>query len=72
MGLVIGLSVASGPFILRLVLGALLITHGFKQHKAKALRQKFFSQNRGQLLRQLVSHRADIAERMLISLEEIE
>ncbi|VAH96221.1 unnamed protein product [Triticum turgidum subsp. durum] len=72
MGLVIGLSVASGPFILLLVLGALLITRGFKQHKTKVLRQKFFSQNRGQLLRQLVSHRADIAERMLISLEEIE
>ncbi|XBI21866.1 hypothetical protein VPH35_062944 [Triticum aestivum] len=72
LGLVISLSVASGPFILRLVLGALLITHGFKQHKAKALRQKFFSQNRGQLLKQLVSHRADITKRMLISLEELE
>ncbi|VAH96188.1 unnamed protein product [Triticum turgidum subsp. durum] len=72
MGLVIGLSVASGPFILLLVLGALLITRGFKQHKTKVLRQKFFSQNRGQLFKQLVSHRADIAERMLISLEEIE
>ncbi|XBI13485.1 hypothetical protein VPH35_140213 [Triticum aestivum] len=36
------------------------------------LRQKFFRQNRGQLLKQLVSDRDDIAERMLISLEELE
>lgn len=72
MGLIVGLSVASGPYVLLLVLGALLITRDFKQRKAKALRQKFFNQNRGQLLKQLVSHRADIAERMLISLDELE
>lgn len=30
------------------------------------MRQKFFNQNRGQLLQQLVSHRSDIAERMTI------
>ncbi|KAM3317402.1 hypothetical protein ACQJBY_035202 [Aegilops geniculata] len=71
LGLIIGLSVASGPCILLLVLGALLITRALKQRKADALRWRFFSQNRGQLLRQLVSHRADIAERMLISLEEL-
>ncbi|XP_037451330.1 wall-associated receptor kinase 5-like [Triticum dicoccoides] len=71
LGLIIGLSVASGPCILLLVLGALLITRALKQRKADALRRKFFSQNRGQLLEQLVSHRADIAERMLISLEEL-
>ncbi|KAK1695954.1 hypothetical protein QYE76_012651 [Lolium multiflorum] len=72
LGLIIGLSVASGPCILLLVLGALLISRDLKQRKARALREKFFSQNRGQLLKQLVSHRADIAERMLISLEELE
>ncbi|XP_048548403.1 putative wall-associated receptor kinase-like 16 [Triticum urartu] len=72
LGLIIGLSVASGPFILLLVLGAILTTRGFKQRKANVLRQKFFTQNRGQLLKQLVSHRADIAERMLITLEELE
>ncbi|XBH53529.1 hypothetical protein VPH35_076006 [Triticum aestivum] len=72
LGLIIGPSVASGPFILLLVLGAILTIRGFNQRKAKALRQKFFTQNRGQLLKQLVSHRADIAERMLISLEELE
>uniref|UniRef100_A0ACD5Y2U8 Uncharacterized protein n=1 Tax=Avena sativa TaxID=4498 RepID=A0ACD5Y2U8_AVESA len=72
LGLIIGLLVASGPCILLLVLGALQIIHDLKQRKGRKLRRKFFSQNRGQLLKQLVSHRADIAERMLISLEELE
>ena len=36
------------------------------------LKQMFFEQNRGQLLQQLVSQRADIAERMIIPLEELE
>ncbi|XP_051198403.1 wall-associated receptor kinase 3-like [Lolium perenne] len=43
-----------------------------KHEKARKLRRKFFEQNRGQLLQQLVSQRADIAERMIISLEELE
>uniref|UniRef100_A0ACD5XPV0 Uncharacterized protein n=1 Tax=Avena sativa TaxID=4498 RepID=A0ACD5XPV0_AVESA len=72
LALIIGLSVASGPCILILVLGTLLLTRELKQRKAKSLRRKFFTQNRGQLLKQLVSHRADIAERMLISLVELE
>ncbi|XP_037441836.1 wall-associated receptor kinase 5-like [Triticum dicoccoides] len=70
--LIIGLSVASGPCVLISVLGAIIISRNLKQHKARTLRQKFFRQNRGQLLKQLVSNRADIAERMLISLEELE
>jgi serine/threonine protein kinase len=36
------------------------------------LRRKFFEQNRGRLLQQLVSQRTDIAERMIISLAELE
>uniref|UniRef100_A0ACD5XT26 Uncharacterized protein n=1 Tax=Avena sativa TaxID=4498 RepID=A0ACD5XT26_AVESA len=72
LGLIIGLSVASGPCILLLVLGALLIIRDLKKRKVNTLRRKFFTQNRGQLLKQLVSHRTDIAERMLISLEELE
>ncbi|KAF7067372.1 hypothetical protein CFC21_073271 [Triticum aestivum] len=71
-GLIIGFSVASGPCILLLVLGVFLISRDLEQRKTKALREKFFGQNRGQLLKQLVSHRADIAERMLISLGELE
>ena len=71
-GLIIGLSVASRPCILLLILGALLIIRDIEQHKGKMMRQKFFNQNRGQLLKQLVSHRADIAERMIIPLEELQ
>lgn len=36
------------------------------------LKRQFFLKNRGQLLQQLVSQRADIAEIMVITLEEIE
>jgi hypothetical protein len=36
------------------------------------LRQKFFKQNRGHLLQQLVSQKADIAERMIIPLGELD
>lgn len=36
------------------------------------LKRKFFQQNRGQLLQQLVSQSAGIAERMIITLEELE
>lgn len=36
------------------------------------LKRHFFLKNRGQVLQQLVSQRADIAERMVITLEEIE
>uniref|UniRef100_A0ACD5ZXE8 Uncharacterized protein n=1 Tax=Avena sativa TaxID=4498 RepID=A0ACD5ZXE8_AVESA len=36
------------------------------------LKRKFFQQNRGLLLQQLVSQRADIAERMIIPLEELQ
>ena len=32
----------------------------------------FVEQNRGQLLQQLVCHRTDIAERMILTLEELE
>ena len=35
-------------------------------------RQRFFKQNHGQLLQQLVCQRADIAERMIITEEELE
>lgn len=36
------------------------------------LKQKFFKQNRGHLLQQLVSQNTDIAERMIIPLVELE
>ena len=40
--------------------------------RKKRMRQRFFKQNRGQLLQQLVCQRADISERMILTLEELE
>ncbi|KAL6654990.1 hypothetical protein ACP70R_005816 [Stipagrostis hirtigluma subsp. patula] len=71
-GMVIGVSVASGPAFLLLVIGLILIHRTIKHHIARRLKQKFFKQNRGQLLQQLISHRADIAERMIVPVEELE
>ncbi|WVZ78925.1 LOW QUALITY PROTEIN: hypothetical protein U9M48_026565 [Paspalum notatum var. saurae] len=71
-GLTIGLSVASGAALILLVLGAIFALYMIKQHRIRRLKQKFFNQNRGQLLQQLVSQRADIAEKMIIPLVELE
>ncbi|CAN6374535.1 unnamed protein product [Urochloa humidicola] len=70
-GLIIGLSVASGPALLLLVLGIILVLRKIKHHRVKVLKQKYFEQNRGQLLQQLVSQNADIAERMIITVDEL-
>ncbi|KAF7063426.1 hypothetical protein CFC21_069943 [Triticum aestivum] len=71
-GLIIGLSVSSGPTILILFLASKIIFRKLKHQKEQKLRQKFFNKNRGQLLQKLVSHRSDIAERMIIPLRELE
>jgi serine/threonine protein kinase len=55
-----------------LVFIAFLISKKIKRQRAQMLKRKFFEQNRGQLLQQLVSQRADISERMIITLEELE
>jgi serine/threonine protein kinase len=70
-GLIIGLSVASGPVFLLLVLGITLVLRKIEQHRKEMLKQKYFKQNRGQLLQQLVSQNADIAERMIIPVDEL-
>ncbi|CAM0150831.1 unnamed protein product [Urochloa decumbens] len=67
----IGLSAASGPVLLLLVLGTMLVPRKIEQHKMKVLKQKYFKQNRGQLLQQLMSQNTDIAERMIISMDEL-
>ncbi|GJM99543.1 hypothetical protein PR202_ga16653 [Eleusine coracana subsp. coracana] len=69
-GLTIGLLVATGPTLVLLVLGATLAIRKFKQRRIKLLKQKHFDQNHGQLLQQL-SQRADIAERMIIPVDEL-
>ncbi|CAL4900572.1 unnamed protein product [Urochloa decumbens] len=73
LGLSIGLGVGSGAGLLIIALGAAFLTRKIKAHRrARMLKQKFFKQNRGHLLKQLVSQNADIAERMIIPLAELE
>ncbi|KAG0536409.1 hypothetical protein BDA96_03G061300 [Sorghum bicolor] len=67
----IGLSAASGPVLLLLVLGIMLVPRKIQEHRMKVLKQKYFKQNRGQLLQQLMSQKADITERMIIPMEEL-
>ncbi|KAM3259839.1 hypothetical protein ACQJBY_051247 [Aegilops geniculata] len=72
LGLSIGIGIGSGAALLFLVLGAIFVTRKLKRQRAKVSKQKFFKQNRGHLLEQLVSQKADIAERMIIPLVELE
>ncbi|TVU06469.1 hypothetical protein EJB05_49686, partial [Eragrostis curvula] len=67
----IGLGISSGAVFILAVLGGILLTRKVKELRKKKQKQKFYKQNRGQLLEQLVSHRADISERMIITLEEL-
>ncbi|RLM79771.1 hypothetical protein C2845_PM12G06570 [Panicum miliaceum] len=69
---IIGLGVGSAAIFLFTVLGTTYVTRKLKERRKKRLREIFFEQNRGQLLQQLVCHRIDIAERMIVTLEELE
>ncbi|KAF7075675.1 hypothetical protein CFC21_080433 [Triticum aestivum] len=69
-GIIIG--VASGACLVLLVFIGIFISKKLRHKRTQMLKRKFFEQNRGQLLQQLVSQRADIAERMIIPLEELE
>uniref|UniRef100_R7W5S6 Wall-associated receptor kinase 5 n=1 Tax=Aegilops tauschii TaxID=37682 RepID=R7W5S6_AEGTA len=71
-GVTIGIGVASGVGAILLILIVFAFTQKLKHQRKQMLKKKFFEQNRGRLLQQLVSQRADIAERMIISLEELE
>ncbi|CAN6247795.1 unnamed protein product [Urochloa humidicola] len=72
IGLSIFLGISGAGGLVLLVLGAIFLKQRIKAHRKKTIRERFFNQNRGQLLLQMVSQRADIAERMIISLDEIE
>ncbi|XP_047047688.1 wall-associated receptor kinase 2-like [Lolium rigidum] len=72
LGLSAGIGIGSGAGLLLLVLGAIFAIRKLKHHRAKVLKHKFFRENRGHLLQQLVSQKADIAERMIIPLVELE
>ncbi|CAL5044090.1 unnamed protein product [Urochloa decumbens] len=71
-GLSIGLGVGSFALLLFLFLGTTFLMRKLTTRKKKRQRERFFKQNRGQLLQQLVAHRTDIAERMIVTLEELE
>ncbi|KAL6656490.1 hypothetical protein ACP70R_007316 [Stipagrostis hirtigluma subsp. patula] len=70
-GLVIGIAAGSGVGSILLVLIAVFMTQRFRHLRAKKLKQKYFKQNRGWLLQRLVSPNADIAERMIIPVDEL-
>ncbi|XP_047069280.1 wall-associated receptor kinase 5-like [Lolium rigidum] len=71
-GLSIGLVVSGGSILVFLALGAPLVARSIKQQRAEKRKHKFFKQNHGLLFQQLVSQRADMGERMIITLAELE
>ncbi|CAN6372180.1 unnamed protein product [Urochloa humidicola] len=71
-GKIIGLGVGSGAMFLFLLLSTTFLIHQIKTQKKKRMRQRFFKQNHGQLLQQLVSQRTNMNERMIFTLEELE
>ncbi|TVU05253.1 hypothetical protein EJB05_48411 [Eragrostis curvula] len=71
-GLTIGLVVSCGSVFLLLAFGGPFVTRKIQLRKAKKRKQKFFKQNHGLLLQQLISQKAGIGERMIISLAELE
>ncbi|TVU03400.1 hypothetical protein EJB05_51064, partial [Eragrostis curvula] len=72
LGLSIGIGLGIGAGLLFAVLSAVFLTRKIKRRRARLLKEKFFKQNRGHLLQQLVSQKSDIAERMIIPLAELE
>ncbi|CAN6372333.1 unnamed protein product [Urochloa humidicola] len=71
-GLIIGLGVGSGVMVFLFSLVTTFIVRKIKAQRKKRLRESFFKQNHGQLLQQLIRHMADIGERMILTLDEIE
>ncbi|KAF7033873.1 hypothetical protein CFC21_044946 [Triticum aestivum] len=70
-GIYLSIGVAFGAGIILSVLAGSFAHKKFK-HRRSLMLKKNFEKNRGQLLQQLVSQRADIAERMIITLDELE
>ncbi|CAD6333672.1 unnamed protein product [Miscanthus lutarioriparius] len=71
-GLSIGLGVGGGTSLLLLALGGPIIMRRIKQRKVKKMRHKFFKENHGLLLQQLISRNTDIGQRMIITLRDLE
>ncbi|WVZ51330.1 hypothetical protein U9M48_002484, partial [Paspalum notatum var. saurae] len=71
-GLAIGQGVGSVATLLILALSTIFVVCKVKEGRKKKIRQRFFEQNRGQLLQQLVCQKADIGEQMIITLQVLE
>ncbi|WVZ54429.1 hypothetical protein U9M48_005222, partial [Paspalum notatum var. saurae] len=67
-----GLAIGGGIGFLLLALGAPFITRQIKRHNVKRKKERFFKQNHGLLLQQLVSQSSDIGARMIITFGELE
>jgi serine/threonine protein kinase len=72
LGLSIGLGVGGGTGLFLLALGGPYIMRKIKLQKVKKMKQKFFKQNHGLLLQQLISCNTDIGQRMIITLKDVE
>ncbi|CAL5005663.1 unnamed protein product [Urochloa decumbens] len=71
-GLSIGLGVGGGTSLLLLAIGGPYIMRKLKLQKVNKMKRKFYKQNHGLLLQQLISHDTDIGERMIITSRDIE
>ncbi|XBI44306.1 hypothetical protein VPH35_108955 [Triticum aestivum] len=72
VGTKIIIGVAIGVVLLLLALIAYFTSYKFKHWSTQSLKWKYFKKKHGQLLQQLVPQRADIAEKMIITLEGLE
>ncbi|CAO2184155.1 unnamed protein product [Urochloa humidicola] len=72
IGLSIGLGVGGGTGLLLLALGGPFMMRKIKLRKVQKMRHKFFKENHGLLLQQLISRNTDIGHRMIIPLRDLE
>ncbi|TKW40206.1 hypothetical protein SEVIR_1G231001v4 [Setaria viridis] len=70
--LAIGIGVGGSISLLLLAIATPFILRKIKVQKARNMKQRFFKQNHGVLLQQLMSQKADIGGRMIVSLAELE
>ena len=68
----VGLPVGAGTTLLLFALVVPFTTSKIKAHKVKRMKERFFKQNHGLLLQQLVSQNSDIGGRMIISLQDLD
>ncbi|RLM61224.1 wall-associated receptor kinase 1-like [Panicum miliaceum] len=68
----IGLGVGGGIGLLLEVIAAPFIFRTVQEQMVKNVKERFFKQNHGLLLQQLISQRVDIGGRMIITLAELE